>query len=65
MPCPAPANITDGVVSVSPTPVLDDNATHQCNPGYELIGSPIRTCIALGPGSVNWYPPAPVCTSKL
>ena len=65
MPCPAPANLTDGVVTLSPTPVLDDNATHHCNPGFYLIGNDIRTCVAKGPGLVDWEPAVPTCNSKI
>ncbi len=65
MPCSAPANISDGYVTVSSSPLLDDNATYQCHPGFDLIGYAVSTCVALGPGVVNWQPAAPTCNSKL
>ena len=69
MPCPTPENITDGTVTiggtlaVSASPVLNDTADHVCNAGYDLLGAPVRTCIALGPGLVGWDPVSPTCNS--
>ncbi len=65
MPCPPPANITDGNVTVSASPVLNDNATYQCDVGHDLVGSAIRTCVASGPGQVDWAPGVPACSGDL
>ncbi len=62
--CSWPATISDGVVTYPGLPLLMDNATHECDPGFDLIGSHSRTCTALGPGLVDWYPAVPSCSSK-
>ena len=42
-------------------PSYEDTCTHTCNDGYELIGSPTRTCQSDG----SWSNSAPTCTREL
>ena len=38
-----------------------DNATYQCNTGFELIGLETRVCREIDSGTVDWDGEEPVC----
>ncbi len=63
--CSWPSTISDGTVTYPGLPLLKDNATHECDPGFDLIGSAITTCTAFGPGWVDWSPESPTCNRKI
>ena len=50
--CNTPENLTDGTVSYSGTG-FEDTVNYACNDGFQLIGSPQRTCLSTGMWSGN------------
>ena len=60
--CPSLSDPDNGMISCSlggdGVPSYEDTCTYTCNTGYELIGSPTRTCQSDG----SWSSSAPMCT---
>ena len=40
---------------------IGDVATYVCDPGFELVGQPTRTCEQLNPQTADWSGEEPVC----
>ena len=40
---------------------IGDVATYACNPGFDLVGPPTRTCEEMDAGFADWSGEAPVC----
>ena len=56
-------NLSDppfGDVSLSGNSI-GDVATYVCEPGFELVGQPTRTCEQLNPQTTDWSGEEPVC----
>ena len=49
-----------GSVSLSGV-TIDSTATYQCDPGFNLVGPSIRTCMQISPDTADWDQEAPVC----
>ena len=44
---------------------LEDEATYECNTGFELVGPPTRTCELQSPGNADWSGDEPTCRRML
>ena len=65
--CSSPSDPPNGEVTYNGTSV-GDNATYTCNPGFELVGDAVTTCMLGTDGSgdnASFDLPIPICHRKI
>ena len=61
--CPFLSPPNNGSVSLTGVSI-GDTATYTCDPGFNLVGTEVRTCEQIGPGLAAWSGSAPICLRR-